>query len=213
MVNLDVYWSFRSPYCHLAIGKIIEISTLYNLNTKIKFVRPLAIRKEKMRRERPIQQVPYIILDIQRQGEFLDVPISLPKPDPVMKEESSKSILENQSRLMNLLGLGLAACEFDRGLEYASNVSNLIWGLENWNLGDHLDKAAQDAGLKVNELEDWVKDNKDNILEIVKQNEKDMQKHHWGVPLMVINDEEPFFGQDRLDVLIFRLEQMGLKKQ
>ena len=32
---------------------------------------------------------------------------------------------------------------------------------------------------------------------------------HWGVPLMVFNGE-PFFGQDRIDMLVWRMSQHGL---
>ena len=35
---------------------------------------------------------------------------------------------------------------------------------------------------------------------------------HWGVPTMAFQGE-PFFGQDRLDVLLWRLKQNGLKPQ
>ncbi len=33
---------------------------------------------------------------------------------------------------------------------------------------------------------------------------------HWGVPTMAFNGE-PFFGQDRLDLLLWRLKENGLK--
>ena len=33
---------------------------------------------------------------------------------------------------------------------------------------------------------------------------------HWGVPTAVFEDE-PFFGQDRLDVLLWRLQSKGLQ--
>ena len=33
---------------------------------------------------------------------------------------------------------------------------------------------------------------------------------HWGVPTFVF-DGEPFFGQDRIDVLLWRLRQAGLR--
>ena len=36
-----------------------------------------------------------------------------------------------------------------------------------------------------------------------------MAEHHWGVPTMVFNDE-PFFGQDKIELLIWRLKQNGL---
>ena len=35
---------------------------------------------------------------------------------------------------------------------------------------------------------------------------------HWGVPTMAF-EGEPFFGQDRLDVLLWRLKQKGLEKR
>jgi 2-hydroxychromene-2-carboxylate isomerase len=35
---------------------------------------------------------------------------------------------------------------------------------------------------------------------------------HWGVPLMVF-ESEPFFGQDRFDVLKWRMSQRGLTKR
>ena len=35
---------------------------------------------------------------------------------------------------------------------------------------------------------------------------------HWGVPTMAFRNE-PFFGQDRLDVLLWRLQQEGLQER
>ena len=35
---------------------------------------------------------------------------------------------------------------------------------------------------------------------------------HWGVPLMVF-EGEPFYGQDRLDLLLWRMQQKGLEKR
>ncbi|MEL7400360.1 MAG: DsbA family protein, partial [Pseudomonadota bacterium] len=37
------------------------------------------------------------------------------------------------------------------------------------------------------------------------------QAGHWGVPTMVLNGE-PFFGQDRIDTLRWRLDKLGLAK-
>ncbi|MBY0423856.1 MAG: hypothetical protein K2Q06_16245, partial [Parvularculaceae bacterium] len=41
--------------------------------------------------------------------------------------------------------------------------------------------------------------------------EAEQLKHHWGVPLMVL-DDEPFFGQDRLDALAWRMDGLGLRR-
>ncbi|HZZ24276.1 MAG TPA: hypothetical protein VFE60_17575 [Roseiarcus sp.] len=35
---------------------------------------------------------------------------------------------------------------------------------------------------------------------------------HWGVPAMVY-EGEPFFGQDRFDMLVWRMKQRGLEQR
>jgi 2-hydroxychromene-2-carboxylate isomerase len=35
---------------------------------------------------------------------------------------------------------------------------------------------------------------------------------HWGVPTLVF-DGEPFFGQDRIDIAVWRMQQKGLSKR
>ncbi|HUB85216.1 MAG TPA: hypothetical protein VL971_05940 [Rhizomicrobium sp.] len=48
---------------------------------------------------------------------------------------------------------------------------------------------------------------------IIQANQKaHAESGHWGVPTMAFNGE-PFFGQDRLDVLLWRLKENGLQKR
>ena len=48
---------------------------------------------------------------------------------------------------------------------------------------------------------------------MIKDNEEAHRKAgHWGVPTFAFNGE-PFFGQDRIDALLWRLEQHGLKRR
>jgi 2-hydroxychromene-2-carboxylate isomerase len=45
---------------------------------------------------------------------------------------------------------------------------------------------------------------------IAAENQKALEEAgHWGVPTMVFNGE-PFFGQDRIDLLVWRMKQHGL---
>jgi 2-hydroxychromene-2-carboxylate isomerase len=39
-----------------------------------------------------------------------------------------------------------------------------------------------------------------------------MEVHHWGVPTMVY-EGEPFFGQDKIELLLWRMQQKGLQKR
>ena len=45
--------------------------------------------------------------------------------------------------------------------------------------------------------------------EIEASQEAHREAGHWGVPTMVF-ENEPFFGQDRFDVLVWRLKQRGM---
>ena len=46
--------------------------------------------------------------------------------------------------------------------------------------------------------------------EIIANNQKAFDASmHWGVPCMVF-DGETFYGQDRMDVLLWRMQQKGL---
>ena len=53
----------------------------------------------------------------------------------------------------------------------------------------------------------------DRLDAAIKQNEADQRLGgHYGVPLMVY-EAEPFFGQDRYDQLLWRMQQQGLLKR
>jgi len=49
-------------------------------------------------------------------------------------------------------------------------------------------------------------------LQEVEENQRALaQAGHWGVPTMVVRGE-PFFGQDRIETLRWRLDQFGVAK-
>jgi 2-hydroxychromene-2-carboxylate isomerase len=58
-----------------------------------------------------------------------------------------------------------------------------------------------------------VAERADDLDEEIAQNEA-AQKNagHWGVPLFVF-ENEPFFGQDRIDHLVWRMRQNGLRER
>jgi 2-hydroxychromene-2-carboxylate isomerase len=48
---------------------------------------------------------------------------------------------------------------------------------------------------------------------VIEENQNALTKAgHWGVPTMAFKGE-PFFGQDRIDLLLWRLKQHGLKER
>jgi 2-hydroxychromene-2-carboxylate isomerase len=99
-----------------------------------------------------------------------------------------------------------------RGLPFLDEVSRVIWsGTEGWHEGDHLKDATSRAGLNLAELDAKISADPDKYEAIIQDNQKaHADSGHWGVPTMAFQNE-PFFGQDRLDVLLWRLKQNGLQ--
>ncbi|MCB1828126.1 MAG: DsbA family protein, partial [Coxiellaceae bacterium] len=101
------------------------------------------------------------------------------------------------------------------GLPFIDEVSKLIWSgkVQGWNEGDHLAQAATRAGCDLARMEQTIAADVAKYDAILEQNLADLEAAgHWGVPTLVFNGE-PFWGQDRLDVLLWRLQQHGLKKR
>ena len=213
-LSIDVYWSFRSPYSYLATGRLVELHERYAIDVRVRPVLPLAVRTPEF-----FQQVNplfpgYLVRDVLRLGEFLKIPIRWPRPDPVVMNPDG-SYPPEQPLIHRLTRLGVAAAERDCGLSFVHEVSRLIWDgtVEGWHEGDHLQEATRRAGLELGELDAVLEDDPDRLVAVIDRNQADLEAAgHWGVPTMVFQNE-PFFGQDRLDLLQWRLEQAGLERR
>lgn len=206
MARLEIYWSFRSPYSYLACDRLLDINNDYVLDTEFRPVRPLALREPEFFSKGRKQFLPYLIKDVFRESERLGVPMAFPNPDPIAMNMASGVVDPDQPIMSRLMALGVSACEAERGLEFATAIGRRIWsGEEGWFTEDGLGQAAKDAGLSLSKLDAWAGANEKKIGDIIARNETAQLEHHWGVPLMVL-DGEPFFGQDRLDALRWRLD-------
>ncbi len=83
--------------------------------------------------------------------------------------------------------------------------------VDGWDQGNHLKLAAQRAGLELPALQQWVTENGALWREQLLANDSALEEHHWGVPTMVFQGE-PFFGQDKIELLLWRMEQKGLER-
>jgi 2-hydroxychromene-2-carboxylate isomerase len=212
MPRLDIYWSFRSPYSWLAIDRLARIRSEYRIETHFRPVRPLAMREPQFfERNRP-QFLPYLMRDVFRESQRLGIPIAPPRPDPISMDLASGRVDPAQPLMERLMALAVAACRADRGIEFARAVAARIWGgVENWHQAAVMAEATAAAGLRLDDLDRWAADHAEEIRAEIAASETEQMKHHWGVPLMVL-DDEPFFGQDRLDALVWRLDQLQLRR-
>ena len=121
-------------------------------------------------------------------------------------------VAKEQPYIFRLCKLGVEAERRGKGLDFAAAVSRLIMGgTEGWDQGHHLKQAVASAGLDLEDLEAATV-NGDHLEEVERNHQALDAAGHWGVPTMVVRGE-PFFGQDRIDTLRWRLDQYGLGKR
>ena len=210
--SIDVYWSFRSPYSYLATPDLLRLRKDYDVEVNLRVVLPIAVRSKKALFDPSnLKPVKYIIMDSIRRGQFLGLPMGMPRPDPIVQNMETFELAEEQPYIFRLSQLGVEAQRQGKGIDFAANVSRLIFGgTENWDQGDHLAKAASNAGLNLADMETAI--NGSDHLDEVEANHAALDAAgHWGVPTMVLRGE-PFFGQDRIDTLRWRLDKYGLGK-
>lgn len=213
-LTYDLFWSFRSPYSYLVVPRLIAFERDYDVKAVVRPVYPIAVRIDGFFKNANPQWLPYLVRDVYRLAQMQGLPFAPPRPDPIVMDIATGQVPKEQPYIARLTRLGVAAAERGRGLSFLREVSATIWGgTENWHQGDHLARAAERAGLDLAELDRAIEAEADRFEATIVENEAAQKKAgHWGVPLMVF-EGEPFFGQDRFDVLKWRMEQRGLARR
>lgn len=213
MKTVDVFWSFRSPYSYLATKRLRAMSDKWKVRVRPRPVYPIAIRTPNFFQEIRPQWVPYLLNDVVRLSQYLGLPLGPLNPDPVVMNMMTREIAEEQPHIHRLTRLGILACEQsdETGWTFMDEVSTLIWSGGAWTEGDHLAEATARAGLDLAQLDKQQVAETDRLTAVIEANQAEQDKYHWGVPLMVF-EQEGFFGQDRIDVLEWRLEQAGVER-
>jgi 2-hydroxychromene-2-carboxylate isomerase len=212
--RVDVFYSFRSPYCYLLTPRLNALGTRFAVDVAIRPVYPIAVRDAGFfRRVDPLYR-PYHLQDSARLAEWLGLPYRRPVPDPIVQDLATSEIAADQPYIRHITRMAQAAAAASDGLAYATAVMTLLWdgATDNWHEGGRLADAVDGAGLDFAALDRRANEEADALDgEIGKNQEAQRAAGHWGVPLMVF-DGEPFYGQDRFDLLCWRLTQRGLAK-
>ena len=213
-LHADIFWSFRSPYSYLAMPRYRAMVAEYDLTLTLRPVYPLAIRQPEFFARNHPNWFRYLFTDVARLSQYLSVPFVAPRPDPIVQDIRTRQIAEDQPHIFRLTRLGQSAARRGASLAFADEVSQLIWaGTQDWNEGDHLAGAAARAGLDFAELEAEVASESDALDAEIAANQAALEAAgHWGVPTLVF-EGEPFFGQDRIDLAVWRMQQKGLAKR
>lgn len=213
-LQADVYWSFRSPYSYLATRRYVALTRDYDLQINQRFVYPLAIREPDFFEKNHPNWLSYTFRDMFRVAQYLGIPMAPPRPDPIVQDIATRKIAAEQPYIFELTRMGQAASRRGKGLEFANEVSQMIWGgTAGWNEGDHLEKATARAGLDFAELKSEAGTQAEKLDSEIAANQKALEAAgHWGVPTLVF-ENEPFFGQDRIELAVWRMQQKGLAER
>jgi 2-hydroxychromene-2-carboxylate isomerase len=226
-LDVNVFWSMRSPYCYISLNRCLELQRKYHLNLHFKPVWPIAIKDPSFFEAAKMMKyrLPYQNVDIFRTAAFHGVQMVYPNPDPVVQKPAPDSpygeILpfDQQPHIQILVRTAVGAAEMGKGWEYLNEVMRMVWNGQKvpWIEDDyvHVRNAIQAAGIDADELIKDVTDNPDKYDKLIKAN-MDLQLQndcrHTGVPNFIFRNE-PFFGQDRMDMLVWRLKQYGLEER
>lgn len=213
-LSADIFWSFRSPYSYLAMHRYRALIRDYDIRLDLRPVYPLAVRQPDFFERNHPNWLRYLFLDVTRLAQHAGVPFAPPRPDPVVQDMATRRIAPDQPHIHRLTRLGQTAARRGHGFAFADEVSQLIWGgMQDWHAGDHLARAAARAGLDLAELDAEVATEPATLDAEIGANQAALDASgHWGVPTLVFAGE-PFFGQDRIDLALWRMTAGGLERR
>ena len=214
-LSVDLYFFFRSPYSYLALPKTLKLVADYDAMVNLRPVYPLAVRVPGFFKKTNPQFLRYVMLDSRRVAEHENIPFRSPRPDPIVQDMATLEVAEHQPYIHRLTRLGAMAQLDGRALAFVDAVARVLWDgtVNGWNEGDHLARAAEKAGFNLAAMDTAISADPDRYEQVIAANEKEhAASGHWGAPTFVF-ENEPFFGQDRIDLLIWRMQGKGLSRR
>jgi 2-hydroxychromene-2-carboxylate isomerase len=214
-LSFDYYFSFRSPYSYLSTPQVEQLIQRYDMTPCMRIVLPIALRLPGFFKSVNPLWPPYLLRDTFRIAQMHAIPYRWPRPDPIVMDIASGEVAAEQPYIYRVSRLGVAAERAGKGFAFVRRAAHAIWSgeIDNWHEGGHLAAALGEAGLDAQAIEREAEDRAADIDAEIADNEASQRAAgHWGVPLFVFNDE-PFFGQDRLDHMLWRMRQHGLTER
>ena len=211
-IRADMYYSIRSPYSYLGIRRLEALLPLQALDIEIDIrpVLPIAARMPELFKRANPGAIRYLEHDTRRAAAQLGVGFRIwPQPDPIVQNMETLEIAEEQPHIHPLTRRLVYACERGSGFDYTLRLAKLIWdaSVDDWNSEEQMRKVADDAGLSYDEMESVIVSDAERLDAVVDANQAALAAAgHWGVPTIVF-EGEPFFGQDRIETFLWRVEQ------
>ncbi|MFZ4069680.1 MAG: DsbA family protein [Caulobacterales bacterium] len=202
--SFEFYFSFRSPYSYLASVLVERLMAQHPIQPVMKIVTPIAIRIPGFFKTVNPLWPPYLARDTWRIAEMHAIAYRWPRPDPIVMDLGSGEVAAEQPYIWPVSRMAVAAARAGQGFAFVRQAAALIWdgATPDWHQGGRLEAIARAHGIDPAAMPN------DLDAEIAANEAAQARAGHWGVPLFVFQGE-PFFGQDRLDVLLWRMGQAG----
>ncbi len=188
-VIVDFWFSFRSPYSYLALGRTAELARTYPIDLRIRPIMPMVARGLPL----PAEKRMYIVRDAKREADRLGIPFGN-ICDPLGKG------------VEHALAISKLAIERGRGMEFLASAARGAWA-EAKDLANYVDlrEVVERAGLDWGEARAALADESWRVWATDNANDLDAAGM-WGVPAWKAGDHATW-GQDRLELLADRIRR------
>jgi len=221
-LEVDLCTSYRSPYAYLGMDRYAALEQDYNVKVDVKYVFPIAIRDPNFFAKASDYRYLYDPHDMARIAKRRGIPYYVDFSgktwvDPVKTKDIIKvAPKEEQPNIYRLYAVStLVQTEHpDKNLAFAQRMFRKIYdGTASMTWPDEMDDVLDELGLDGKAIVKKATQNQDKYIAVVEKNQEWCHASgHGGVPNAVFRGE-PFWGQDRIEALIWRMKQNGLTER
>ena len=211
---IDLYFSYRSPYSYLILPRMLKLKNEHNIDVNFKIVYPIAIRLPEFFKNKNLIYFVSLKNDAKKKARKLNMSLNLPpKPDPIKQNTITGKISDHQPYIFDICHTGQLMCNRGKGIEFAYELSKLIWNVKSWNNDDLLEPLFAEFGEDLGEVRESIKSNEISLIEEIEMNQLDQKEAgHHGVPLNVYKGKYYFGQDDPFEELIKELIKDGVIK-
>lgn len=199
-INIEVFYSFQSPYSYLALESIYELPKKYDVEL---LFQPFSAKASGQQMpSAPIipDKLSYLFEDTKRLAEEMNIPLVFPEGWP--ETEFDPGRVTRGALIAQDLGILM---------EYNYKVFHKWWGLgENPNDENFMNELCDELDIDLGDFLSKLSssDTRERVKGVYKRGRK---LGVFDTPTFLV-DKDRYFGMDKIATLHRRLEKMGLSK-
>ena len=185
-ISVEVYYSFQSPYCYLALDAIYDFERTYDIELLWQPFSARAAGQQLAPGSINPDKLSYIFEDTKRTAESCNIPMIFPEAWPELEFDPSR-----------ITRGAVVASDMGILLEYNYKVFHRCWGLgQNPNEDNFMNELCDELDIDIGEFLSKVSssDTRERVKGIFKRGRK---MGVFDIPTIII-DKDRFFGFDKI---------------